>query len=1228
MRVVDLVLVTISRVCEQLRWFFQVPSDCSNCLGLPEMESTNRPMCMKKKDDLMVRRVACVSLMGALFFLCSCGGNKSEEEKDSGSEEIRSNEIQRSSEEVQKVDPQTSVDESSSTPSSAESEADKIPEITFVQAGLVQLKDGGIVHGALVPIGDSSEGDSVSATNTSLYLICVAPVGQDRVNFYRSIDQKVQRSEATLAVRLPSGFSIYRFPYSRNIELSELTDGSASPRVSAVRFSAEQDEQRNESDANLDERLSELRLKEEELNQKMREIRTFGSQRRPRSREESMEQRSIHAQLYKEMQEVRLQMRNLQRGPALSYLKSLEGKKVAFAASLDELEQKADDIENTLLVSDEGSVIAIRHEGQWLNLKQEIDKVLETSAEVALEVTGSQKSVSVSCQVFWQIPDIMSEGVQMVAATTYELESLEGSSIEERMRKAERIEVAKSSSMIRAQRHNIPWSGSQTDLWVRLYKESDGYQKPFLSEKIQLSYLKGLECEWAEPPSDNIRLPERQPDNPVDFVKDRLKLDLAGNVCDLVTVGDGSILMVEIDQSPYWLPLDLRTLEFGTAPWKVDKDTLLAAQGGKVYLLYPENHMLEIWDVDSMKRVDVHVLQLEGTPVSMDAPLLNPDGNLMVATDKQVVCVDPVDFEIVSNNMDLSAIYDPVKEERVSLPSYKPDSLRLRSGHDGRIYTLDGELSSGQKETGQIIQIEFDPQGIASISKVSRQCISPKQRCLETGFPDHGGSKLLVRVKESYGNKFPSPPNFLMFLADGRATLATLNDLPVSVDYPGVADSILPYDRALYVDTKHSVALLPDGDSIHILKYQELEDNPATPKYYYAEDPLEIHLPAGTGHTVTANVEGEANIEDGVLRWTAKPGERVSRVNLKLSWTGELGSEIQDDFQFSIRGSNSKPEVVSADGSKSIPLKLSGMIQSGSQVIGLAGSGNVVLLSKSYNDHEAWSLHTFERLVDIQDERGHFFGDANRVYLKENNGKALASYDLRTGERLKEMSFGQTDTSFTGLMAIGTGYADTRPVVALEREGNKFFLELIDRDSLNPTMMSFSENIYQLVHSVSGLLASDPAGNILWSNQTAFFRKGKDLSITKYAHYLRDGRPDASGRFIVGSDEILDIGVEPAKLIELEELTGEPNKGNLMMDMSGKYLMWYIYEDGVHTWSIREIGNPKKELFKMNIVMPSSQFSAHLISDTNKLLMRIGDGHNTWGVFDFDVEELIRQLAP
>ncbi len=716
-------------------------------------------------------------------------------------------------------------------------------------------------------------------------------------------------------------------------------------------------------------------------------------------------------------------------------------------------------------------------------------------------------------------------------------------------------------------------------------------------------------------------MPEAEPDSPENFVSEQHALDAKGAVRDIVAAGDGSVVMVQTNQPPYWQPLDLKTGQWIKPPWKAAADTLLATQAGKIYLISKSTKILEIWDLATGKRDGMQLLPLEGEITAVAAPLTDSARPVFIATDTNAFFLDPVKFEVIPGGLNLESCFVKSQSRNRRYQTLKPGTIWLRASSDGARYTVSGTTGEGSRDSLASLILTVDPSSLALEINSAEGLLPSRGRNLTRGFPDHGGNETAAEPSSASG-VFPGSPGQIRFVAgEKRSEFAVMKNppvLPVNSSKPG--DYLLS-DRGVYHDSTLGVVLLPDGDKLHFMRVKFPDEGAAVPEFWFPGEVFEIPLPPGSGHTLKSDLEGETVIGATSAKWTVPAAPENLSGYLRLEWTGELGSQINKEYRVRVVRTPAVPTVESPDGKTKIPLHRRSVLSTdGFRLKSFAGSGHVAVVESS-EGLTAWNLAAGERMFDWEGRARKVVGDADRLYILAQDGK-LVSYDLETGKLLAEADMGKSVEGLT------TGIASRHPLIAVERETLDPYLSLVQRDTLKSVLTDFPRETQHRFFSTS--FQTNASGSATWSNNTAVFRDRKAITIKPFEENLYDGEPDASGRYIVGSSEMLDLGVTPPRRVPLKSLPGMGESTSGKLDESGHYLLLSGSEKDGH-WklvSVRDIQAPARELFKIRFSLSGVDMPPWVLSDTKTLVREISYGSNYGtAVYDFDVPAILKALS-
>ncbi|MCW1923650.1 hypothetical protein OKA05_13880 [Luteolibacter arcticus] len=1101
-------------------------------------------------------------------------------------------------------------------------EAPGIPPLSQValdqlmqQCVLVRSKDGRDTPGVVV----FEEEISSSGSTRHLIAASTSPESDTIRLAYASTKGRVAISSGTRELVLPNGLSLYST--TAKVPFIPGKTGPEEGPVHACRLRGSGSIDPKEK-AELEAKLAPLRKQSEELTAKQHEaMRDPGMDRV--SREQAMRQSSEIA-----MQRARLsrEMSQLTNRLALP-IDSMSGEEVGSASTVEAMDKSSIAMEGTVLASKDGTVTAIRHEGKWIDTEEMMPADLAAPAGITLSISGSQRDVRVNCEIEWTQP-IGKPACSMVAATTYELESIQGADIAERLTKVEARKLSSSKEKSSGS-SNCEWNGKPTSLWIRIFKDTDPAH-PIIDEMVQLDYPDQFVARWGKPPSPLIKHKASQQDKPADLLRETSVVAAQGTILDMIAAGDGSVLIVRTDRPPYWAPFDLKTGRFEEAPWKAGPDTLLAAQAGKVYLIDRKSKVLEIWDLASKKKTGLQLLAMEGDLVAAAAPLSSAISPLLVTSDKTARFFDPVQFDPLANGLAIDACFAAEKTRDHELPRLDPSSVHLRASGDGALYVLYGDPAGSQRSNPVMIPIEVDSSLLAITRNSNPGFLASRGRQVSRDYPDHGGSDLELRPRASQ-KPFPSPPGMIRFMdGENREAIAEMWSLPVAPSESSKSAGPLPRDRELYFDSSHDILLAPDGDKLHVMRLNLPKRSQAAPDFAFTGEEIQIPLPPGRDHKLVSDSgqekAGETVIEGNLAKWKVPENFSSSSVNLTLEWTAELGSTMSRPIQRRIAKQSPRPFIESPDGKARLPLRRTGVISTQDEIRGFAGSGEI-LLTHSGDTYGAWNLSTCERLLDIQEDGRSIFGDADQLYILKDND-TLKSFDLRTGAALKEVSFGNAAERREGLAGITTGISARGPLLAVEKDHMNRYLALVDRKTLESRLLNFPRETQQLFFIPQ--FTANPSGSAIWSFTAGVFWENNNTKITatSFPNTPISGTPDASGRYVVGSGGILDLKASPPVITKTSEIRGGAESMECSLDVSGQYLLLTDSSSrpGQAVISVREVAKSGEEIFKL--IIPADYLrSSHVISGIQKLITPLSDSPRSIGVFHFDVPALAVKLA-
>ncbi len=911
--------------------------------------------------------------------------------------------------------------------------------------------------------------------------------------------------------------------------------------------------------------------------------------------------------------------------PGSEPLQKLFPVQVAMADSVELLESNAADLEGTMLVANDGSVAGLRRDGRWISPNEILAASIGGPAGIELRVSSRGDSIDLGCNVTWD-NTFGTTRCAMVAATTFELESIPGNSVEDRLAKVAPLPMSKNTSGFHANK-SLPWNRKPTTLWIKVFEEKEP-DDPIIEEKILIDYSDRFVARWGRAPSPLIRVPDAEPDSPVDLVRERLKLKMPGNILDLIPAGDGSVLMVQTDQAPYWSPLDLKTARLEEAPWKSGPDTLLASQAGKVYLIDPKTKVLAIHDLASKQRTGLQILPIESEILAVAAPLTSQRSPILVATEKDVYFIDTEDFELVRNGFTLADSLSTEMRPELGPTTVDPRTAVLRASGDGAFFAVSGRSPSSQgKNQSTTLLVEVDPTLFANCGQtLGLQLMGARGRRVGHKWPDHGGSGIRIEIERNSAS-FPAPPGSIRFLqGEGMEMIGELRSAPLSPVDPMHMRGSLAYDRSIYFDSSLGVVLLPEDDHLHFLRLNLPQQSQAPPDFLYAGEEVTIPLPSGRDHRFESRPEVEIALVGNVAK--IKLPERVdgNRLDLTLEWTGDLGSQLSQSFEYTQKNRSSIPTVESRDGGARVPLVRSGIIMDESDVCGFAGGGHV-MLTRSHSSIHAWSLTTSECLFSREEKVRTFLGDMDRLYLMDEKG-VLKSFEIASGTPLAEASVGHPSDPRSGLCQVTTGIASRGALIGVEREVQAYIPALIDRDTLQPTLLNIPREMYTAF--MIGDIGTNPSGSVFWDGNAAIFWENNHYTVQSFTISHDRSQPDFSGRFLVSLDGIMDLESTNPEPKPFTRLPGFEDGMWFEFDVSGRYLM-FINQDSpstdAFTASIRSVEAPAVELFKVKFPHRiSGNLLVKMISDAKKLVIEV-NSKGRFDVFDFDVRSIIETLS-
>ncbi len=1084
--------------------------------------------------------------------------------------------------------------------------------------------------GALVQIpgqtgqqGILIEGSRGNSSNRNYLAICDAPADLKSVGIACQGGAGIEKLFAKRISILPSGLSLFGFSSKSSLTCSRVTDPVAGETFHAIRLKGEGTVPAEEVAA-LTAELDTIRNQINENQKKHPEAVRQTSERMGaggNSRDRYLAMRQDAAQSRTEAAALAARQSGINARLKIP-IASIAAVEMAAAPGRDAMEVAGGELENTLLATSSGSIRAIRFKGKWLDLKEVLASSGDQIDSVKLDLSGIRENVNLTCELTSSLPSV-ENSYSMVAVTTFELESQGSGSLDERLASAKPVSFQASGGGLSASRQ-LEWNGRKTKLWLRVFNDKEP-GKLILDEVILLDYPGNFSARWGKPPSPLITLPPSPPNTPQDLVKEQQSIDAKGEVRDLIAAGDGSTVMVQTNQPPYWAPLDLKTGRWLSVPWKATADTLVATQAGKIYLIDRKTRVLEMWGLASGKREGMQLLQLDGPITAVAAPLTDPAQPVLVATETGGYFLDPVKFEVVPSGLDVASCFDAEAAKRRGQTPLDPATLCLRASDDGSLYSFSGTPANPARTSRSMLMLTVDRSSTVVTNNSESQFLASRGRNMSRRFPDHGGRAISV-TSASSNTRFPGSSGEIRFLdAQERDGFAIMENPPVLPDRTEDASGYLVSDRRMYLDSSNGVMLLPDGDMLHIVRLNLPEQETQLPKFVFAGETLEIPLPRGTGHKLTSERGGGSEIGPRSIRRSAPVADRHDQYTLKLEWTGELGSQISKDYRIQVVQPARSPEVQSPDGRRTIPLHRRGILTGvNSGIDGFAGSGTVMLVREGAS-LSVWNLVTSEMILRLQKSSRRVLGDADRIYVLEDNGR-LTACDILTGQSVGETDLGKKINS------ISTGMSSRDALLAVEQEGVDGFLIEIPRDSFKPLIIDLPQETRRRLFIPR--LASNASGSAVWSREVAILRDSRAITVKTYAsemvNGLSNGIPDATGQFIVGGDAIIDIGSTPPRSLKISSLPGMEDSTHCRLDESGRYILLSgpSEEPRLHTISLREVREPSKELLKIRCPSLGSGEMPRVISGTNTLIQFVPVGGQTTAVvYDFDVPALIKELS-
>ena len=1070
--------------------------------------------------------------------------------------------------------------------------------------GIVRLNNGTLRQGIVVQTGRSPNG------NPDYTILADVPDDEKRVDFVIG-SAKPEFFSGVRRGKLPNGLSLFGFGSELRLESFKRHASAPGAAVRALRLSP--------SAALPAEEVASLRIQLEQKVQQMNALQRSESQQRSEdARSRVRRARNPRtAELFEETARLRAQMNFAIQG--------ISATETAAGTTLEKLAGAQAAWENTVLVGQDLNVFAIRHRDQWVNLDEALDSIPTRPKSVKLSVSGSSATAQLTCALRWEIPPT-SASFSLVAATTHELESQGGGSLEERLAKVAAIPFHQ-SGVGREISKDLSWAGKPTTLWIKVIDDANPSQ-PVIDEAILLDFDAALVAKWAKPPSALIELPEAAADTPEDLVKDRSVIDAGGTVLDLIPTADASVLLIQSDKPPFWATLDLKTGTLGKVPWPATPDTLVATQAGKTYLANRKTKEVEIWDNATSKRESVRLLELPGDLTSLAAPRLGTGCPVLVVTGQTAGFVSATTFKAVNCGIDLSSIFPEGRKTNQVFPKFIPATLRARASADGAVYNISGTAVESDRNTLVSISMRMSSGMVVSSDNNSRTNYIPAVgRNLVKDIPDQGGGDLSLSVAR-HSSQFPAPQGTIDFRTenDGRS-VGVLGSAPfVPAIHRGDTGSAPAFDRRLYLDSSLGILLIPEDDKMNLLHLKLPEIPALPPEFVFGGETVKIPLPRGTGHRATSSVGGEISISGDSLSWSVPDKVSRSQGALQLDWTGELGSAMSRKLEFSMLQALANPVIVSSDGKQTIELTRRTLISDQGDCKGIAGAGNVLLTTEN-KKHAAWSLLDGRKLCEIDGDADKLLGDADRIYLLDHQGK-LSSYDIQTGKLLQSKQFrSQSQGSQQAISDIATGSASRGALAVIALDQNKQYYAQVNRDTLDLELYDFGpakppEPTYRL--------RSNASGSVCWSFSNGILRQGNRATV-KEAFGAIEGTPDASGRYLVDSNRLMDLGRTPSEKLEARELPGATANASLQLDRSGRYLLITDYDRSdpdkdSNMISVRRLGEGFKEVFKIKYTprIDTGRFS--MISSTKTLVTQGLDGSG-FAVYDFDCDAIEKEIA-
>jgi hypothetical protein len=1093
-------------------------------------------------------------------------------------------------------------------------ERPKLPPLTEAalnevlgQCALIQVKDQPDRLGVIIRGHNSDNG------RYQYQVICDLPTGPDTVICATKHQNQLIVATAKKLAALPDGLQVYGF--SSELAMAVYSKRTLQPGDEVYSCHLERAEEMSDQERDsINKQIATMQQSQKEL-----------LSSRPGSPGASMsgnldnmyELQRAHEEMSRRNAELNASLAdfNARLQMAVSDIKT---KEVASAAIEAELPLQKADSSSLVLADRNGTVHAISHNGKWVSLIELLDSTQNEPAKVKLTLNGGKNHISASLSLSWALAFAKPE-CSIVAATTLELESMEGGSVEERLAKIIPDPLSANSSTSTWQK-NHSWNGQPTTLWIKVFLDSQR-DKPIIDEVIKISYSDRFEAKWGKPPSPLIEIPKPEPHTPPDLAGEATSVDAQGTILDLIAAGDGSVLLVQTDKPPYWQAWDLTSRSLIKTSWQAGPDTLLAAQAGKIHLLDRNTGVVETWELHGKARLGLQVLQREGPMIAFAAAMSAAEAPLLVVTKKEGFFVDPVNFEILSNGFDMSSCFVKDHSHHTSLPLLIPETIRARASHDGVLFHVSGKQA--QRTDTMSFPIILDPSGYATSDYTQGPHLALRGRMTSTHFPDHGGTGITLQT-DSASNVFPGAGCTINFISNipERKTVGVFRGAPMTLSGMSSNTGPLAHDRGIYFDSSHGVMVLPEENMLKIIPIQLPKQQAVLPRFTFVGQTLSIPLPKGKDHKLVSSIGGEIKMTDSAALWTAPEHTSRDNVTLTLEWNGELGSAMKTDFKITIRKQAQGPMAESPDGKTRIPLQRLSIISLPGQLSGFAGSGHV-MITRGSGVYHVWSLSDYRKLFTTEKGADFCIGDADQIYTGDRYGK-LKTYDLRTTKLIKETAIGKGNN---GLSGITTGISSTIPLLAVERDESQPFLQIIDRKTLAPTLLDFPKEVQNRFFIAQ--FQTNPSGACSWSLNHLVTRQGNDISVRSFNAHMHGGKPDASGRFIVSSTGILDLQPKEPTMLRFDEILADNSYTYLNVDESGNYFMLSANDakTDIPVVSVREIRAPRIEKFKMVLPANSTVHEMKFVSDVGKLILPHDGSNPRIEVYQLDIPSLLQDLA-